>query len=95
MPVTLGSSAVVHGERTQQAAIFIPFPAQAVQPSMLIAQFPGKLAVEMPGAVKAMKFPVHLPDFRVDSSVAVIKPLYATLRHVRKLTLLPARCFRG
>jgi hypothetical protein len=66
-----------------------------MQPSLLIAQFPDKLAVEMPGAVKAMKFPVHLPDFRVDSSVAVIKPLYATLRHVRKLTLLPARCFRG
>jgi hypothetical protein len=81
---------VVHGERTQQAAIFIPFPAQAVQPSMLIAQFFGQLAVKMPGSVKAMKFPVHLPDFPVDSPVAVIKPLYAKLRHVRKLTVLPA-----
>jgi hypothetical protein len=37
-----------------------------------------------------MKFPVHLPYFPVDSPVAVIKPLYAKLRHVRKFTLLPA-----
>jgi hypothetical protein len=37
-----------------------------------------------------MKFPVHLPDFPVDSPVAVIKPLYAKLRHFGKLTVLPA-----
>jgi hypothetical protein len=86
---------VVHSERTQQAAVFIPLPADTVQPTVAIAQFFGQLTVEMPGSVKAMKFPIQLPDFPVDSPVAVIKPLYAKLRHFGKLTVLPAVLLSG
>src|ERR1035441_7733623 len=47
MPVTLCAHAVVHGEGTKQSAIFIPLPADAVQPTVSITQFLGQLAVEV------------------------------------------------
>jgi hypothetical protein len=40
----------------------------------------------MPGAVKTLKLPAHLPDLCVDAAVPVIKPFYAKFWHIRKST---------
>ena len=88
MPVTLRAGAVVHGERTEQSAIFIPLPADAMQTTVAITQFLGQLAVMVPGAVKTVEFPPHLPDLRVDAVVTVIKPFYTKFRHVGKSTVV-------
>ncbi len=88
MPITLSAGAVVHGERTEQMSLFIPLPAGAVQLPVAVAQFFGQLTGVMPGAAKAVKLNSPLPVFHAALSVAVIKPLYATFRHVCKSTVL-------
>jgi len=88
MPVTLCARAVIHGEGTEQSAIFIPKPADAVQTAVAITQFLGQLAIEVPGAVKTVELPPHLPDLRVDTVITVIKPFYTKFRHVGKSTVV-------
>jgi hypothetical protein len=87
VPVTLRARAVVHGEGTKQAAIFIPLPANAVQPSVVITQFLGELTVEIPGAVTTVQPPSHFPDLHMDATITIIKPFYAKFRHVGKSTV--------
>jgi len=70
-------------------------PAGAVQAAVAVVQFLGQLAVEMPGAIATVQLPSHFPDFHVNSAIPVIIPFYATFRHVRKLTLLPAALLSG
>jgi len=84
----LRARAVVHGEGTKQAAIFIPMPANAVQPSVAITQFLGELAVEIPSAVTTMQSPSHFPDLHMDAAITVIKLFYAKFRHIRKSTVV-------
>ena len=91
VPVTLCASAMIHRKGTEQVAVFIPLPAGAVHPALAIAQFLGQLAVEMPRPITTVQLPAHLPDFRVDASIAVIKPLYAKFRHVNKSTVSAVR----
>ena len=92
MPVTLRAHAVVHGEGTKQSAIFIPLPADAVQPTVSITQFLGQLAVEVPCAVKTVELPPHLPDLRVDTVVTVKKLFYTKFRHGCKFAFISAVC---
>jgi hypothetical protein len=63
-------------------------PADAMQPTMAVAQFLGQLAVMVPSAVKAVELPPHFPDFRVDVAITIIKPFYAKFRHVGKSTVV-------
>ena len=88
VPIPLSAGAVVHGEGTEQMAVFIPLPAKAVRFAVVVTLFFSQLAVVMPCAAKAVKLPSHFPVFHADLSVAVIKPLYATFRHVCKSTTL-------
>ena len=60
-------------------------PADAMQKTVPIAQFLGQLAVMVPGAVKTVELPTHLPDLRVDAVVPVKKPFYAKFWHVGNL----------
>jgi hypothetical protein len=55
IPVTLEASAANHREAAQQSCVLIPLAADAVQPTMLTAQFLRELAVAMPGALNLMK----------------------------------------
>ena len=84
----LRARAMVHGEGTKQAAVFIPMPADAMQKSVAITQFFGLLAVMVPGAVWTVELPPHFLDFRVDVAVTIIKPFYAKFRHIRKSTVV-------
>jgi len=42
----------------------------------------------VPGAVKTVELPPHLPDLRVDTVITVIKPFYTKFRHVGKSTVV-------
>ena len=88
MPVMLDAGAVNHRERAKRTPVFVPFPAHAMQEAVAIAQFLDQLAVSMPGAVKVVKLAVHFPDFRMDLTTAVVKPFYARLWQILKLTQL-------
>jgi len=77
---------MVHREEAKQTALFIPLPANSVHPAIAITQFLGQLAIEMPGSVKTVELPIRYPNFLVDASVTIIKPLYAKFRHVSNST---------
>jgi hypothetical protein len=79
---------VVHGEGTEQTALFIPLAARAMQKSVAIRQFVRELIVMMPSAVETVEFPCRFPDLRLDAAIPVIKPFYAKLGHVVILTSL-------
>jgi hypothetical protein len=88
MPIPLEAGAVDHREGAEQTTVFIPLAAPAVQPSVTVTQFLGKLAVAMPDAASAMKIARHDPVFRVDSTVPVIKPFYAQFWHLLEIHLI-------